>query len=682
MELKVNEIAQALGINQSEGLIENESFIRYVSIDSRYILSPQETLFVALQGAHQDGHDFIPQLIQKGVRYFLVNRKMKLENAHFFYAENVLDSLQTLASFYRQKFSIPVIGITGSNGKTIVKEWLSELLNTKFHVFKTPKSYNSQIGVALSIFQMESTHQIAILEAGVSRTNEMEKLAQMIKPTHCILTNIGDAHDTGFLNRNEKLKEKLKLANQAQYLITNDSNIQTLHPDQQVICWGKPNSHFPFFQQKTKQNSTQLIFSFRERDYNFDLPFTDRAGIENATHAIMTALLFNCNVKSIQEKLNRFKSLPMRMEQIEGDQNCIIINDSYSLDLQSLSLALQFLDQQNKMLSKTIVISDPAELDWTIQDWKKIAQLLLFHQIRKLIYIGVQIKPYLSLFNGITVLRFDSTQEFIEQIDRCRFNHEIILVKAARKFALEKFVKEFAASQHDCILEIDLKAVVHNLNFYKKFISPSTKTMAVVKAAAYGTGAYEMAALMEFKQVDYLAVAYPDEGLYLRKKGIQLPIMVMNTGLCDYKILAENKLEPEIFSIDQLNTLVDFIKQENHPFPIHLKLDTGMHRLGIQKNEIGALIEILQSNSNLIIKSIFTHLSAGDLPSYDEFTRLQLDQFKSMANQITKYCPTTPILHALSTNSIARWKNDQMDMVRLGIGLYGLDSDGKIAQQL
>jgi alanine racemase len=686
MEYKIEEIAKIINA-RIIGQFDSELKVSHVETDSRYISYPSTSIFFALEGQHTNGDQFIPELAETGVRVFVSHHLRKApEKCCILLVKNSLTALQKLAIAHRNQFAIPVIGITGSNGKTTVKEWLSQILQNKLQVCKNPKSYNSQIGVALSILELEKNHEIAIFEAGISQKSEMPRLEAMIQPDFGIFTNIGDAHESGFKSQIEKLREKIKLfksSNLILYCGDHEAIHNILRKKKNTITWGHlPHNEIVISRDNNPNQTTSLNFSWKNISYSFNLPFTDSSAIENALHAIITSIHYKIDSSVIQETINRFHGLKLRLEQKEGLYGCVLINDSYSLDLKSLKLAFQFVDQQNQNLKRSLVISDFAARQHDISLFKEIAHLLKQFGFSRVVAIGNRIKKLKAhLPESIHFLSFSSTEEFLKSLDEISFKNECILIKGARNFTLEKFFTEFALSRHDSILEINLKAIAHNISVYKSCLNKKTKIMAVVKASAYGSGQYEIARYLEHRGIDYLAVAYTDEGVLLRQKGIQKPIMVMNTGNADFDELLSHRLEPEIFSIDQLRRFIKETDQHKQCI-IHLKLETGMNRLGFQQKEVEELNSILKLNPYIKIGSIFSHLSGSSDAEWDEFTNAQYKTFKSFAKMITSQIGYIPLLHILNSSGIARHPNMQLDMVRLGIGMYGIESDPNVGGQL
>ncbi|MBK9271403.1 MAG: bifunctional UDP-N-acetylmuramoyl-tripeptide:D-alanyl-D-alanine ligase/alanine racemase [Saprospiraceae bacterium] len=658
-----------------------------VETDSRYVTLPEKTVFFALDGIHTAGHLYIPELVQKGVAAFVTHHPIEpMDHVWILQVDDSLAALQTLAAHHRKNFNLPVIGITGSNGKTITKEWLSQLLGQQYNVCRNPKSYNSQLGVALSVMDLDSSHSIAIFEAGISQPGEMQTLSEIIAADFGIFTNIGDAHDNGFLHRHQKILEKKRLfARCKNYLYCGDypDLHEVLQEDPAAISWGAGvhNQLQIHLHQKSESDFPSLKFNWNSQDFHFELPFKDQASIENLTHCIIAALYFGLTENEIQQTVQKLHGLRLRLEQKEGLHECVLINDSYSLDLKSLSLALRFLDQQNDNLSRSLVLSDFARRDHDTALLTELSGLIHQFKIRRVVAIGEQIAGIRSYLNpNIAFHHFNSTEHLIQQADGIGFHRECILIKGARQFALEKFFQSFSLSRHDTILEVDLASILHNVSVYKSRLKPSTRIMAVVKASAYGSGQYEIAKFLEHKGVDYLAVAYPDEGILLRQKGIRSRIMVMNTAHADFGELMEFQLEPEIFSATQIQRILDSVG--GNPIEIHLKIESGMNRLGLAPEDVSTVSNLILSNPHIKIASVFSHLSASDQEEFDPFTKRQFEVFKKAFDQICDTIAYRPIAHLLNSGGISRHPELQLDMVRLGIGLYGIDHDPYISHVL
>lgn len=662
--------------------------IEHAETDSRSVLHPATTVFFALQGSRSNGEDFIHQLAGEGVRAFVVDSRCELDlrDACLLRVPSVLGALQQLAKHHRKQFQIPVMGITGSNGKTIVKEWLYTLLRERYRVCKNPKSYNSQLGVALSVLELDQSHEIALFEAGISQTGEMGRLREMIQPTHGLITNLGDAHQAGFASPDDKALEKLQLFRDATTFIyrkdyASIDALASVHGG--GISWSqKLKADYNIERLHKKPYGLSLQLRHGNALHSFDIPFEDEASLENGMHCIVAALELGLTAEEIQRGLRQLHALRMRLEQKEGLRGCLLINDSYSLDLKSLQLALQFVDQQNQTMPRTLVISDFAGQQADDGLPEGVAQLAAKYQVQKLIAVGPMMARLRSLLDGkIAFLHFPDADALLAHSDALGLHDELVLIKGARHFRLERFFDALSLSQHDTTLEIDLKAVAHNLACYRSLAGRGVKCMAVVKAAAYGSGHYEIARLLEFHGVDYLAVAYPDEGIALRQKGIRLPILVLNSGGVDFNRLAEYRLEPEVYSLRQLQRLLQETGGEGIA-GIHIKFDTGMNRLGFGERDLPALASLLLENPQLEVRSLFSHLAASDRPEHDEFTHRQAKAFEAMSSYLQGVLPRPAMKHLLNSGGLARHPQYAFDMVRLGIGLYGFDADPGVARRL
>jgi len=666
-----------------------DSKINDILIDSRKLISPKETLFIALKTKKNDGHKYILSLYRRGLRNFLISVPPEniesLKNANFIIVEDTLAALQLLVSDKRKKFDIPVIGITGSNGKTIIKEWLFQMLQADKNIIRSPKSYNSQIGVPLSVWQMKPTHELAIFEAGISETDEMQKLQAIIQPTIGIFTNIGQAHDENFINTNQKIGEKLKLFTKVDTLIYNLDHSEI----QGIIIRSQINESVKSFTWSTKQaadlqitksekieNSTFLNALFKEEEIDIRIPFIDAASIENSCHVWATMLYLGYDNKVIKERMLQLNPVAMRLELKEGINNCSIINDSYNSDINSLSIALDFLNQQNQHNKKTLILSDILQSGKSDMDlYQDISLLLNEKSVDRLIGIGSAISRMRDKFN-LESHFFPTTEEFLSKFPFTNFQNESILLKGARFFEFERISKVLQQKSHQTVLEINLDAMISNLNYFRLKLKPETKMMIMVKAFSYGSGSYEIANIMQYFRADYLAVAYADEGVELRKSGINLPIMVMSPDEQSFDSILKYDLEPEIYSFTILNKLEEAIKRnilpKNKPIKIHLKVDTGMHRLGFESEDIEQLILRLKANKQIYTTSIFSHLAASDDARFDEFTHEQVAKLNELSEKIQAECNHHILKHVLNSAGISRFPEYQLDMVRLGIGLYGI----------
>ncbi|MEO6190768.1 MAG: bifunctional UDP-N-acetylmuramoyl-tripeptide:D-alanyl-D-alanine ligase/alanine racemase [Saprospiraceae bacterium] len=669
------------------GIPNNENVRWNIETDSRNIINPDRTIFVALNGTHSNGIKFIPDLIKRGVKYFIVDQEIKIiEDACILRVSNSLAALQLIAKYHRSTIQIPIIGITGSNGKTIIKEWLSQLLSSKFIICKSPKSYNSQLGVALSLLELKADHEIGIFEAGISQMGEMINLKHMINPTIGILSNIGDAHDAGFNSQIEKLSEKIKLFENSEYFYyCGDQDLLNNHlaSINNAISWGtKPYNKIQIKFSASNSEFTKVLFTHKDQNYSFELPFNNEASIENIIPCLLIALDFNLQETEIQSSINKLRGMKLRLEQKEGINGCILINDSYSLDLKSLKLSFQFSNQQNKILDRVLIISDFVQQVREIEVYVDLAQLIAEYSFSTVIGIGEKIQVLKELLNSeITFTRFSNVDEFVKNIDQFQFKNQLILLKGARTFHLERAFEELSLSNHESILEINLKTIAHNLSVYRSFLKKSTKLIAVVKASAYGTGNYEIARYLEHLGINFLAVAYQDEAVLLRNKGIQCSIMVLNSGLADFEELIDRKIEPVIFSLSQIRRLLSEISI-NKQIRIHIKLDTGMRRLGFMKADMDELVDILMMHSEIQVISIFSHLSGSESVEFDEFSKEQFKEFEFMYNLLTSKLNYMPFKHILNSGGISRHSEYQFDAVRIGIGMYGVDSNPLISLKL
>lgn len=652
--------------------------IKHLSIDSRKLIEPSNTLFFALQ-SYRDGHQFIADAYQKGVRNFVVSdlpQSSNYPNANWIVVPDTLKALQKLASWYRHQFNLTVIGITGSNGKTVVKEWLYQLIGSDYHIVRSPKSYNSQIGVPLSLWQIRSWHNLGIFEAGISKTDEMEAIAALIDPKIGVLTNIGEAHNEGFENKWAKLDEKIKLFKHTEFVVCpyELGDLLKSKLKAKVFTWGKhANTDLCAVIQQKEQGSVVKL-SYGQQNANMQFDYMDMAAIQNALSCTAVMLVLGYDLTDILNRIKHLSKIEMRLQLVNGINRCSLIDDSYSADLASLTMALDFLNQQNQHHKRCLILSDLVETGKEEgQLYAEIAQLLKEKQLNKLIGVGEQLLAHQHLFDLETYF-FAKTSDLIAALPQLGLHDETILVKGARKFAFEQIVKKLSAKAHETVLEINLNALLDNLQYYRSQLKPDTKIMAMVKAFSYGSGSYEIANVLQYHKVDYLAVAYADEGLDLRKAGIELPIMVMSPEPSAFEAMLAYQLEPEIYSLELLQEFLSVLPADTIDFPIHLKIDTGMHRLGFEAQHWTVLAEQLVQDNRIKIKSIFSHLVASEDTQQDEFTLTQIRVFETAYQQICSILGYQPLRHLLNTSGITRWGAYQYDMVRLGLGLQGFDS--------
>lgn len=675
----IAEIAKIL--NADANLINKDAIIQYLVIDSRSVLVPESSLFFALN-AHRNGHDFIPDAYKQGVRNFVITDNKFIElykDCNFLCVNDGLKALQSLSTFHRHRFSLKTIGITGSNGKTIVKEWLYQLLSSDFNIVRSPKSYNSQIGVPLSVWGITADNNLGIFEAGISGLNEMGSLEKIIGPEIGILTNINEAHAEGFSSKEEKLKEKLKLFENAELLIYSPDYVDEFNlvhlPAKNKFTWScTQKADLQVIDEHFFEDKCALKAIYHGINIDCVLPFKDKASIENGIICWATLLSLGYTAEESRNRLSRLSAVTMRLELKNGINQCSIIDDSYSADISSLGIALDFLNQQNQHPKKTVILSDLFETGRADEKlYTEIADLLKQKKVHRLIGIGAHISKFAYLFR-LEKAFFVDTDAFIQSFSNGQFNHETILVKGARRFEFGKISKLLTQKIHDTVLEIDLNAMVANLQFYRSKTESKVKIMAMVKAFSYGSGSFEIANLLQFHKIDYLAVAYADEGIALRKAGITLPIMVMSPQESAFEAIITHKLEPEIYSTEILKAFLNALDDVTSLYPIHLKIDTGMHRLGFDDCDLNDLINLIKNNQKIKIESIFSHLVASAEAEHDGFTQLQLNKFEHVVAKLIAVLGYKPILHIANTAAITRWPNAQMDMVRLGIGLYGFDA--------
>jgi len=652
-----------------------------ISIDSRSLQNNEKTLFFALVGVNNDAHSYIKDLITIGVRNFVVTHIPEgLEGkANFLVVQNTLEALQKTASYYRSLFTFPIIGVTGSNGKTIVKEWLNFLLSPDYNIIRSPKSYNSQVGVPLSVLAINEQHNLGIFEAGISTVSEMKKLQKIIQPTIGILTNIGSAHDEGFENLETKIKEKMLLFRKSEVVIyhKNGTVEQSILPQTKAFSWSFEDETATVFVSKKEHTHEHSLIEYRYKETvsTLQIPFVDDASIENVISCLLVLLYLEYDAKTIQNRIELLYPIEMRLKVKTGINNCSLIDDSYSSDFQSLKIALDFLENQKQHQKKTVILSDIFQSGLSNEAlYSKVAELIISNKINRFIGIGETIS---TLKNKLPkAIFYKDTNEFLVDLESLSFENETILIKGARSFQFEEIVSALAEKTHETMLEINLNAISHNFNFFKAKLKPQTKMMAMVKAFGYGSGGFEIAKLLEHHKVDYLGVAFADEGISLKSMGINLPIMVLNPESTSFSAIIQHQLEPEIYSLKGLNAFLKIAEQKKlKDFPIHIKLDTGMHRLGFEANTIEALISTLKGNQTVKVKSVLSHLATSDDLQHKDFVQYQIDLFEKLSSQLIQELQITPIRHILNTSGISNFPQAQYDMVRLGIGLYGVSND-------
>lgn len=693
MKYSINEIAECTqGQLIRSGVSDN---ISQICLDSRKVFLASESVFFAISGNNHDGHLFLPELYKKGVRAFVVEYgeySESLPEAAIIVVKNSLDALQKLTAAHRSKFHIPVIGITGSNGKTVVKEWLNVMLADEYSIVRSPRSYNSQTGVPLSVWNLDEGHDLALFEAGVSLPGEMEKLERIIRPDIGVFINVGNAHLENFESGQQLADEKAKLFEHCKVLITSadyeemNRAVQKLDlTSTQHITWSmKGDADLKLIGRNTTVDLTILRCTWKDVECSFDLHFTDEASIENAMCCIAVLFQLGYDATRIQLLLQRLAPIAMRLEVISGSGNSVIVNDSYNSDIHSLEIALDFLAQQAHGKSKIVVISDIEQSGWPADRLHtRVNELMLSKGIDRIIGIGAGMVENTSRYS-IDITAYPDTDSFLKNIKQESLYNKAILVKGARNFRFERVVYALQEQSHDTVLEINLNALSHNLNYFRSKLKPGVKLMVMVKAFGYGSGAQEVAGLLEFNKIDYLAVAYVDEGVALREAGISLPIMVMNAERASLDTLIRYRLEPEIYSFRSFSNFQDALFRANYEgrYPIHIKCDTGMHRLGFVAEDLDKLKDELSKSSSAKVVSVFTHLAAADEPKHDEFTANQLLQFDNFCFELEKSLDHSFIKHTSNTAAIQRFPDAQYDMVRLGIGLYGVAAYAEDQQRL
>lgn len=681
--MKLSDIAQTLQVDIQ---LPEDVDIQWLITDSRSLFFPSESLFFALKTERNDGHQYIADLYSQNLRYFVVSEILpefkEMKDAIFLPVKNTLTALQTLAAVHRNEFNIPIIGITGSNGKTVVKEWLYQLLHEDYRIVRSPRSYNSQIGVPLSVWLLNETAELGIFEAGISQPHEMEKLQPIIRPTIGIFTNLGDAHQEGFSGMKQKADEKLKLFKESEVLIYNSDDklleiaILQAKLKAKLFSWGKKeNTHLQVINIE-KDGNTTLSLNYKNTRFNVSIPFIDDASIENAIQCICIMLYFNYSPETIAERLLKLEPVAMRLEVKEGINGCQLINDTYNSDLNSLNIALQFLNQQSirKNLPRTLILSDIRQTGSPSSElYARVAKLTKAQSIHRFIGIGEEISKHADKFNTSEKYFFAGTDDFLKSSLLKNFRNEIVLLKGARSFHFEDILAKLELIVHETTLDVDLNAFVSNLNYFRSKLRPETQMMCMVKAFAYGSGSVEIAKTLQNNRCEYLAVAVGDEGAELRREGIRIPIVVMNPEKSAFDTILDYQLEPEIYSFRLLKSFVEAAeKLAITDYPIHIKIDSGMHRLGFEEKDIPELIRLLKNQNQVKVRSIFSHLAGADNPNLDDFTLQQIETFSRCADAVTQSFHHKILRHILNSAGIERFPQYQFDMVRLGIGLYDI----------
>lgn len=683
---RISEIAEMVG---GRLMGDPDACVCRLLLDSRLLSFPEDTLFVAVKSSRDDGHNYIEDLYRRNVRCFMVTHDAseyaQLTDACFVVVKDTVAALQRLTAVHRSRFNVPVIGITGSNGKTIVKEWLYQLLHADYRITRSPRSYNSQIGVPLSVWEMDETTQLGIFEVGISQVGEMANLAPIVAPSIGVFTNLGEAHQQNFSSLKQKCIEKMKLFEGCGTIVYGkddklvDICAQQMHPNARFITFGKQkDATVQILEQKVERDATSVSYLYNGKKYGVVVPFTDYASLDNALHCVCALFALGFDPKKVSERMSELESVAMRMEVKDGEKDCLLINDSYNSDINALGIALDFLSQQadSKKLRKTLILSDIFQTGREIDElYCDVAALVEEKQVERFIGIGHDISAHEKCFDVPEKFFFPDTESFMLHIDSFAFEHEAILLKGSRKFRFETITDKLAKVVHETVLEVNLSALVNNFNYFRSFLKPGTKMMSMVKANAYGSGDIEVARTLQQNGCDYLAVAVADEGAVLRSEGIHIPIVVMNPEPNSFHKIFEYNLEPEVYSFSLLNRMIaEASKLGITDYPIHLKLDTGMHRLGFEMKDLDELITVLKAQKCVKPRSVFSHLFGSDDAMFDEYTKKQIALFTEMKDKIFQAFPYKIMAHILNSAGIERFSEYQFDMVRLGIGHYGMSA--------
>jgi Alr-MurF fusion protein len=663
---------------------EGDGNIEHLAFDTRRLQQPATSLFFAIRTEQNNGHNYLIAAFRKGVRNFVVSEPVDTNlfpQSNIIKVDDVLAALQQIAAHHRKQYNYPVIGITGSNGKTIVKEWLYQLLQDDFNIVRSPKSFNSQIGVALSVWLMKQDNELGLFEAGISKPGEMEQLKAMIQPTIGLITNLGEAHDEGFTSRDQKLLEKLRLFNDAEKVIGPFDLLKGNFDSDKIFTWGyQPDADLLVTNIYRSVSASAITTKYSGNEISIDIPFTDDASIENAICCLSVLLQLGTEVATIKERFTHLHSVDMRLQLMHGINECLVVNDSYSADTVSLKIALDFMQQQSSGLKRTAILSDFFETGRTKEDlYTVIARLLREHKIEKLITVGRELGEWVpGLMENIEVRSFATVDDLLLDFRSSLFFKEIILIKGARKFGFERIVQLFEKKMHQTVLEINLNALAHNLKEYKRILKPTTKIMAMVKAFAYGSGGAEIASVLQYHNIDYLGVAYADEGVELIKAGINTPVMVMNAEESSFQSIVDYNLQPVIYSFDLLAKFQAYLEEQAMAeYPVHIEIETGMNRLGFALTELKELGKKLATGNRFHVESVFSHLAASEEEAQDDFTLLQAQRFEEACSILKEDIPYSFLRHISNSAAIVRHPGLQMDMVRLGIGLYGIEIDHK-----
>ena len=670
---------------------ENAADVAFILTDSRSLCFPEETLFFALQTNRNDGHKYIPELYQRGVRNFVVtdvptDRAETYPDANFLKVSNTLKALQRLAERHRDEFDIPVVGITGSNGKTMVKEWLYQLLSPEMFVTRSPRSYNSQIGVPLSVWLMDEHTQVGVFEAGISKPGEMAALRAIIRPTIAVLTNLGTAHQENFSSMEAKCREKLVLFYDARTVVydADDAIVRRIVSETDIqgetIAWSRRDKNAAFYVSEVKKEDAMSVVSYIYKGVagRYSLPFIDAASVSNSIICAVVALQLGLSRDALDRRMRLLEPVAMRLEVKEGQHGCTLINDSYNSDINSLDIALDFMNRRpdHKGRRHTLVLSDIYQSGKASRElYKEVSDLALKRDVEKFIGIGPQLCAQAEEIQLPEKFFFHTVEQFIHSEVFRSLHNEVILLKGARKFGFDQVTELLVKKVHETILEVNLNNVVENLNHYRSFLKPTTKLVCMIKADAYGSGSVEIAKTLQDHRVDYLAVAVADEGVTLRRNGITANVMIMNPEMTAFKTMFDYDLEPEVYSFRLLEALIRAAEKEGiTDYPVHVKLDTGMHRLGFDPTaDMKRLIDRLKHQNAIIPRSVFSHFVGSDSDAFDDFSARQFALFDAGSKQLQAAFSHKILRHMDNSAGIEHFPERQMDMCRLGLGLYGVD---------
>ena len=690
MNYSITEISNALDVTSGR-IVDPDAIVSQLLTDSRSLAMPQETIFFALRTDAGDGHNYIPDLYDKGVRNFVVANdyfpQPDCYGANYLAVESPLDALQALATFHRRRFrELPVIGITGSRGKTTVKEWLYQLLKDDYRIVRSPRSYNSQIGVPLSLWEIDNNTDMAIIEAGISTTGEMDNLQAMIRPTIGIITNLGSEHNDGFASMEQKAQEKAKILYNCENVVYCADDPLVTHTIAPLVesdvamamSWSRNHCEAPLQVEciaRTEGSST-LRYTCKDETSEVTIPFTADRDLDNAITCLAVLLQLGLERDVIAQRMAVLTPVGTRLNVIEGVNDCTVIVDSYTSDYYSLTPALNFMTRRAGNRPCTVILSDLATESYSGDElYIRVSELLKTKRVNRLMGIGKEMCRYRHYFDDLPLARFfNDTQEFLNDVAKGDFDDETILIKGDPRYGFSQIIDLLEAKQHITVMEVDLNALAHNFKFFKTLIKPETKTVGMVKASGYGAGSYEIAKTLQDCGCDYLAVAVHDEGVELRKAGITtMPIIVLNPNGINYKAMFQYRLEPEIYSLEMTRDLIKEGRKYNvQGFPVHIKIDSGMHRLGFTRDQLPELIDLLKSQDIITPSSVFTHLSVADEPDQDAYTQAQFDYFDACSDLLQQSFDHYIMRHALNTSGIVRFPERQYDMVRIGIGLYGV----------